>query len=242
MGSNKFTGDISPIFCPLENDQIVEADCFNEVQCSCCTSCCDSPENECVAKTSSPTEAPVTPTIRPSPEPSKSRTYAPSLASPVVLDPAAAPVTLSPSEILSQRFTETREVLLQISSEETLDDIWSPQYKTMEWLVVEDEAQLSPTEETALIQRYTIALVYFAMNGPNWWNNYGFLGADSVCEWNDRSTMGCFCSDNTTSSRVQELSLCKSEAASPRRALFIMHAIRHLTPSCSSLHNAIIYS
>jgi hypothetical protein len=214
IDSNSFEGNLDPTFCPLDEGQIIEADCFTKVQCSCCSSCCDSPQNECLARTeppsASPTAAPTTPIVTPSPTElptlNNITTIIPS-STPVGI-PTAAPVTLSPSEALGLRYSEVREVLLQVSGASTLDDETSAQYQTMQWVVEDDLAQVPPSEEFVLIQRYIVALVHFAMNGPNWWDQLNFLSSSSVCDWNSDGGAGCYCADEVTGT-VKELSLCK---------------------------------
>jgi hypothetical protein len=106
------------------------------------------------------------------------------------------------------RYSEVREVLLQVSGASTLDDETSAQYQTMQWVVEDDLAQVPPSEEFVLIQRYIVALVHFAMNGPNWWDQLNFLSSSSVCDWNSDGGAGCYCADEVTGT-VKELSLCK---------------------------------
>lgn len=47
----------------------------------------------------------------------------------------------------------------------------SPYYQALYWLVVYDESTCpakTSTTKTSIIQRYVLALIYYSMNGPNW--------------------------------------------------------------------------
>jgi len=74
----------------------------------------------------------------------------------------------------------------------------TPQYAAYDWLLSKDPANLdfgSSTEEE-VNQRYIAAVFYFAMNGGDWIEQYGFLEDSHVCDWNDgsnRNTMGITC-------------------------------------------------
>jgi hypothetical protein len=137
----------------------------------------------------------------------------PTTSTDVLPVPGSELATMTPSDSLSLRYSEVRQVLLDVSSSELLDDPTSAQYMTMEWLVKEDEAQVPPTEPFVLIQRFIIALFYFAFRGSAWWKDYGFLSGTNICEWNDNGYGGCFCSNNN-SNAVKMLSLCKFRTGS----------------------------
>jgi Leucine-rich repeat (LRR) protein len=46
----------------------------------------------------------------------------------------------------------------------------------------------NPTTELRFIERYVLALIYFEMNGPDWYNNYKFLSARDYCDWSETIT------------------------------------------------------
>jgi hypothetical protein len=77
-------------------------------------------------------------------------------------------------------------VLYGISGDALLDES-SYQYQALQWIVFEDEmtAPQSPKFVASLIERYIIALLYFATNGPLWKSKYEFLTPRSVCDWNE---------------------------------------------------------
>ena len=91
----------------------------------------------------------------------------------------------------------TKERLENVSGD-IVFDVSTPQYDAYDWLLNNDPANLdldSLTEEE-LNQRYIAALFYFSLNGKNWADQYGFLEASHVCEWNNdspRKKMGVIC-------------------------------------------------
>ena len=103
-------------------------------------------------------------------------------------------------ELISSSTVSTKEQLLN----ETL-----PQYKALHWLAYEDTIPNLPLDSTVederyLIERYALAVLYFATGGVNsgggnsggvhdnddidasasvWLDEYNFLSNTSVCEW-----------------------------------------------------------
>jgi hypothetical protein len=111
--------------------------------------------------------------------------------------PSSTP-TVSPTH--SERFVEVRDVLGGVSGDALLDES-SYQYKAFEWIVRKDAMQVSSQSTSILVERYIIALWYFATNGPSWSTSYGFLQSTSVCKWNN-AEYGIFCSDDGRVGRI----------------------------------------
>ena len=77
-----------------------------------------------------------------------------------------------------------------------LSDMAAPQYAALDWLANEDEPTMLPplldmmkgdVDSQALIERYTLALLWFATtnNTTQWRYSLGFLGTNfTVCAWN----------------------------------------------------------
>jgi hypothetical protein len=124
--------------------------------------------------------------------------------------PTSLLISLSPSEYFERRYEAVRDVLLQVSTEETLDDVSSPQHATMEWIVETDQAQIPPTDEEVLLTRYIVSLLYFALKGDEWWQDFGFLDPSNICTWNDGGNNGCYCVTNGTEDILTEIGLCTS--------------------------------
>jgi len=77
----------------------------------------------------------------------------------------------------------------------------TPQFEAIRWLEHDDllSLNLDTLPEQTVHERYIATLLYFSMNGSNWDKSYGFLGQESVCEWQDETNgKGIVCSGNGT--------------------------------------------
>jgi hypothetical protein len=90
--------------------------------------------------------------------------------------------------------------LSTVSNPQVLQDVKTPQYEALVWIVNEDTKQLCP-RDPFLIQRYVAALLYFSTNGEDWNNcssvmmspcpdrngdsdiSQRWLSGEHVCEW-----------------------------------------------------------
>ena len=84
-------------------------------------------------------------------------------------------------------FDYLRRQLIQ-SSVSTSGSFWfntSSQYQALSWLIYDDPARLDipNTPLSILIDRYVLAVFYFATNGDEWTNNDDYLDESSVCHW-----------------------------------------------------------
>ena len=89
------------------------------------------------------------------------------------------------------------------------------------WLVDDQakwRAEKEPLSNTELVERFALALLYFATNGDDWSEQWGFLTEDHVCLWRgyfkDPETRrpyqkGVIRCDEKTSGRIQNLNLCE---------------------------------
>jgi hypothetical protein len=77
--------------------------------------------------------------------------------------------------------------LAQVSDATLLQDSTNnkPQYRAAQWIMEEDALMLNADDEDAvrLVQRYVMALLYYALEGNQWTSSANFLTAASVCEW-----------------------------------------------------------
>lgn len=78
-----------------------------------------------------------------------------------------------------------------ISEKELFNDKKSPQYKAALWIADQDfmEAEIPEDpqnydDDYEFVQRYIMAVFYFALDGVNWRYKAYFLSDYSVCEWN----------------------------------------------------------
>lgn len=106
------------------------------------------------------------------------------------------------------------EEKLHAISGDSIYDVSTPQHIAYVWLVNDDPAILDfdGLTEKDLNQRYIAALLYFALDGGNWFEQYYFLKESHVCEWNNgssRNKMGIICdsSDNITGFAINENNL-----------------------------------
>ena len=69
----------------------------------------------------------------------------------------------------------------KISAKSALQKAGSPQYQAVAWLASVDPLRLEPSRE--LIQRYVLALLYFATRGTTWNDTANFLSPQHECAW-----------------------------------------------------------
>lgn len=82
------------------------------------------------------------------------------------------------------RASRIQSKLVTVSSISSLRDRSTPQYSAFSWLVDEDNRQLH-VEDKSLVQRYVLALLWFATDGPNWKDStsIGWLTSNHECDW-----------------------------------------------------------
>jgi hypothetical protein len=102
--------------------------------------------------------------------------------------PAKSPCTRTSLDCLA-------EILLQkeVADAKALQDESSPQFLALSWLANNDPAvlDLDSTPTVILVERYVLAVLYFATSAEGGLNVLNFLTASSVCEWK-----GVFCNSN----------------------------------------------
>jgi hypothetical protein len=78
--------------------------------------------------------------------------------------------------------TEFRNVLLPASSFEqaTLDPL-SPQGRALQWL--ESDVLTSKMLGWRMLQRFSLAVIYFALNGEHWFNHSAWISSQDECAW-----------------------------------------------------------
>ncbi|CAJ1935913.1 unnamed protein product [Cylindrotheca closterium] len=69
-----------------------------------------------------------------------------------------------------------------------------PQTKALDWLTTQDSGSNVTTNSTSeLLQRYAMAVFYYATDGDNWNRNTTFLSDASVCDWGSNYGDGVTC-------------------------------------------------
>ncbi len=90
-----------------------------------------------------------------------------------------------------------RSVLLDhnISSSQNLDQSGTPQNDALNWLVNDDNFLNASASVTSIIDRYVLAVIYYADDGNQWKNPSNFLTFQSICAWHDYvNGTGALCS------------------------------------------------
>ena len=141
--------------------------------------------------------------------------------------PGTAPITqtASPAVVESRQVdVEAWIVSQEYSSVNALNDPDSPQSKAAKFMV--DSTSIEVPTETAdpflsfqWMERYALAVFYYALNGDNWLYHENFLERTlPSCQWFSAVVqfqrilpMGASCTDATRSDRVDILYFCKYE-------------------------------
>jgi hypothetical protein len=98
----------------------------------------------------------------------------------------------SSSMSAEQRLAATKKFLISasVSSKAAIGKNGSPQFLAAQWIAVDDQRQVAIPASTsyddsyAFVQRYALAVLYYATDGANWTNAklLHFLGSTSECE------------------------------------------------------------
>ncbi|CAJ1967632.1 unnamed protein product [Cylindrotheca closterium] len=91
---------------------------------------------------------------------------------------SALPITLS------GRAGEVQRLIAEagVTPMEVLGDKTSIQYAALQWVANKDPAKLK-TYDSALMERYILAVFYYASNPDEWTNNDGWMTATGYCAW-----------------------------------------------------------
>ena len=68
-------------------------------------------------------------------------------------------------------------------------NLWNdstPQGKAIRWLAEEDGLEVDPSDSEVIVQRYALAVIFYATGGETWIEKAHFLSNMSVCHWNER--------------------------------------------------------
>jgi hypothetical protein len=104
--------------------------------------------------------------------------------------------TLSPEQMNAIDSLRVWLVQQSVSSEQDLYNSCSPQFSSLWWLAMEDQATTT-TFTTATANRYIVAAIYFADGGVKWYEQLQFLSNKSICLWhNSSSRLGVSCDNN----------------------------------------------
>lgn len=82
----------------------------------------------------------------------------------------------------SQRGQDIVTRLSTVSGMRELADFNSARYQAACWLVHDDLKKLE-ANDSKLIQRYILSVIYLTSDGPNWEAHLGFMGGKDECDW-----------------------------------------------------------
>jgi hypothetical protein len=144
-----------------------------------------SPVADRIAPTNGPTNMPTAvPTHSPSSRPTVFPTVFPTIF-PTAGTPAPTIETPPPSEAPMEESAknEMKAILLQASPDsfESLDDVSSPQYRALDWLL--EDPLYSTYSGARVVQRWAMATFFFSTNGNNWDQSDNWLGEMNECSW-----------------------------------------------------------
>jgi len=107
--------------------------------------------------------------------------------------PSQPTTTSSPTE---STISDPYPMLVTLIQEESpvslqaLLDEESPQYRALAWLTDDLQGASSLLSKTEILQRWTMAILYFSTNGDAWTNRQGWLSnEDSICDWYSTTTV-----------------------------------------------------
>jgi hypothetical protein len=88
------------------------------------------------------------------------------------------------------------DIMSTVSTDESLSTEGTPQFKANEWLIKVDSLKLTPSEtvtDERVLQRYSLAVLYYATGGPDSWNPNSWLTGD---ECSGQYWTGISCDDD----------------------------------------------
>ena len=81
----------------------------------------------------------------------------------------------------SSREASLANIISTVSTDEALSDKGTPQFKAKDWLIGVDSLKLTPSETVSdqrILQRYALAVFYYATGGPDSWEANSWLTGD----------------------------------------------------------------
>ena len=67
-------------------------------------------------------------------------------------------------------------------------NLWNdstPQGKAIRWIAEEDGLEVDPADNEVLVQRYSLAVFFYATGGETWIHKAHFLSNTNFCHWNE---------------------------------------------------------
>lgn len=98
----------------------------------------------------------------------------------------AVSLVVSDGDKLTSQQQGISEIAISVSSQERIDDEYSPQRKAYTWIVYDDKLFQNtdePLNREEVVQRYVLAVFYYATNGPLWAENNWLDGSECTDAW-----------------------------------------------------------
>jgi hypothetical protein len=105
--------------------------------------------------------------------------------------PSSSPSTTPSAAPTSTRFAEILSYVLAYSTDESLQDPTSPQYRAADWVANEDQIQADLNDPT-FAQRYLLAVFYFSTGGDDWEECSRYKSCYSGFQWLTGTQSECF--------------------------------------------------
>ena len=106
---------------------------------------------------------------------------------------------------LTERQQAIKRILANVSSLNDIEDGYSPQNRSAEWILGDDNTRFDPAlNQSRIVQRYVLALLYHSADGEGWSDGSKFLSLDDECDW--QPFVNCTISDTVTELHVGECS------------------------------------
>ncbi|KAL9189072.1 hypothetical protein ACHAXT_011562 [Thalassiosira profunda] len=89
----------------------------------------------------------------------------------------------------SERYEMLKKIVVgwQVTPAEVLENHSSPQHMALHWMAYDDGLRYTPDNDhliKKIVQRYTLATLYYSTNGSAWTNTLFFLSNADECNWN----------------------------------------------------------
>jgi len=126
-----------------------------------------------------------TPTASPTSEPTFNPTATPTAV------PTATPTQVPTASPTSMVRGVVQGIILQFAPGSYVDAITpgTPQNDALEWIVSEPNAEVTILRPPLrLLQRWVMATLFYAMDGPSWFVTTGWLSSSDECDWHFEST------------------------------------------------------
>ena len=192
FNGNDLTGGLDAAFCSSNPNtfDILVADCLGpsqEVECSCCTSCCKADGNNCAKTTVAMPTGPISLSMKPTEMPSTKPVAAPDLTVTPSMRITAAPIELPPQDVTpdSEKIEKLKGILATVSDINLLETRHTNQFKAFMWMAKKDPApmNLDTTPRRLISQKYIMTLMYVSTNGRDWKKQNSYLSDSSLCDW-----------------------------------------------------------